>query len=372
MRPPEGRRATGAGLGKTCPFHRSGAKWYHPASLTESAMMSHHLPRRDVPRRLFLGGLAASAAALTARGQPLSARPLSAEPGLVYVLNSRDATISVLDAATGAERAKVPTLREPHHLVYTPDRREIIVGDSAGNEFQFLDPNTGAVTRRMRISNPYHLLYSPDRTMLTVASLRRDQIDIYDAATLELRHRLSVPDMPSHIAWSPDSRVTWVTLQGNSRIAAVEAATGRLMWTAPTGKTPAGIVFDAQHGLVVANMGEDSITVQAPGDGRIIRRVRTGAGAHNVFPSPDGLFHYVTNRVANTISALDAGTLAPLRTFRAPGAPDCLDFSADGRQLWFTQRVANRVGVLDLETGKMLANITVGRSPHGILFHALA
>jgi YVTN family beta-propeller protein len=319
------------------------------------------------PRRLFLGGIAACAAA------PLRAQgTVSAVPGLVYVLNSRDATISVLDAVTGAEKTKVPTLREPHHLVYTPDRREIIVGDSAGNEFQFIDPATAAVTRRLRISNPYHLLYSPDRSMLTVASLRRDQIDIYDGATFELRHRLSVPDMPSHIAWSPDSRVAWVTLQGNSRMAAVEAATGRLMWTQPTGKTPAGIVFDRRHGILVANMGEDNISIQSPEDGRIIRRVRTGAGAHNIFPSPDGLFHYVTNRVANTITALDAETLAPLRTLRAPGAPDCLDFSGDGKQLWFTQRVANRVGVMDIETGAVVANIGVGRSPHGILFHAVA
>jgi YVTN family beta-propeller protein len=325
-------------------------------------------------RRTFLGALAASATLPAAAGasQAPSAQPLSARPGLVFVLNSRDANISVLDAVTGAERAKVPTLREPHHLVYTPDRREIIVGDSVGNEFQFLDPNTAAVTRRLRISNPYHLLYSPDRRMLTVASLRRDQIDIYEASGFELRHRLSVPDMPSHIAWSPDSRISYVTLQGNSRVAAVEAATGRLMWTQPTGKTPAGIVFSPRHGLIVANMGEDNVTVQSPTDGRILRTVKTAAGAHNVFPSPDGLFFYVTNRVASTITALEAERLVPLRTFRAPGAPDCLDFSADGRQVWFTQRVANRVGVLDLETGAVLANIPVGRSPHGILFHALA
>jgi len=325
-------------------------------------------------RRAFLGALASSAilpAAARATQAP-SAQPLSARPGLVFVLNSRDATISVLDAATGAERAKVPTLREPHHLVYTPDRREIIVGDSVGNEFQFLDPNTAAVTRRLRISNPYHLLYSPEGTMLTVASLRRDQIDIYAAADFSLRHRLSVPDMPSHIAWSPDSRITYVTLQGNSRVAAVEAETGRLLWTQPTGKTPAGVVFSPGHGLIIANMGEDNVTVQSPEDGRILRTVRTGPGAHNIFPSPDGLFLYVTNRVANTITALEAETLAAVRSFRAPGAPDCLDFSADGRQCWFTQRVANRVGVLDLETGALVANIPVGRSPHGILFHALA
>jgi YVTN family beta-propeller protein len=325
---------------------------------------------QSFPRRSFLAG-AAGVAALPALAQT-SSPPLSARSGLVYVLNSRDATVSVLDAQTGAERAKVPTLREPHHLVYTPDRREILLGDSAGNEFQFLDPASAAVTRRLRVSNPYHLLYSPDRTMLAVASLRRDQIDIYDAASFELRHRLAVPDMPSHIAWTPDSRVAFVTLQGNNSLAAVEAATGRLIWKARTGKTPAGIVFDARHGLLVANMGEDNVTVHAPADGRILRTVRTGAGAHNVFPSPDGLFFYVSNRVANTITALDAPTLSAVRTLRAPGAPDCLDFSADGRQMWFTQRVANRVGVIDIETGAVLANIPVGRSPHGILFHALA
>lgn len=323
------------------------------------------------PRRSLLAGAAASAAVPSRLSASSSPQAISPRPGLVYVLNSRDATVSVLDAMTGVEKTRVPTLREPHHLVYTPDRSEIVLGDSAGNEFQFLDPATGAVTRRLRISNPYHLLYSPDRTMLTVASLRRDQIDIYDAATLELRHRLAAPDMPSHIAWSPDNRVTYVTLQGNNRLAAVEAATGRLLWTAPTGKTPAGIIHDPRHGLLVANMGEDNVTVHAPDDGRILAKVRTAAGAHNVFPSPDGLTLYVTNRVASTITALDAGTLAAVRTMRAPGAPDCLDFSADGGQLWFTQRVANKVGVIDIETGAVIASLPVGRSPHGILFHAL-
>ncbi|MDW8444401.1 MAG: hypothetical protein RML45_08900 [Acetobacteraceae bacterium] len=106
--------------------------------------------------------------------------------------------------------------------------------------------------------------------------------------------------------------------------------------------------------------------------GETIRRIRTGAGAHNIFPSPDGRALFVTNRVAGTISILDARSFAVLGSHRAPGAPDCLDFSPDGRQIWFTQRVGNRVGVLDVETGALLAQIRVGRSPHGILFHALA
>lgn len=316
-------------------------------------------------RRLLLLGAAASALAVP------SITRAAAPAGLVYVLDSRDATVSVIDAARGTVVRRVPALREPHHLAYAPDRSEILVGDSAGNEFLFLDPASGDIRRTLRVSNPYHLMFSPDAQWLTVASLRRNQIDLYRAADLSLVHRLAAPRLPSHIAWSSDSRITYVTLQNSNALVAIEAASGAELWRQPTGDTPAGVVLSRTGVLLVANMGEDNISVIDPATGQTIRRVVTGAGAHNLFPSRDGLFYYVTNRVAGSITALDAATLAPLTTFRAPGAPDCLDFSPDGKQLWFTQRVGNRVGVIDVETGALIAQIRVGRSPHGILFHAM-
>lgn len=314
-------------------------------------------------RSLLLGATAVSVAPAAA----LRATPLPA--GLVYVLDSRDATISVIDAARGAVMRTVPTLREPHHLVYAPGGASLVVGDSAGNEFLFLAPETAEIQGTLRVSNPYHLMFSPDAQWLTVASLRRNQIDLYRAADLTLVHRLSMPRLPSHIAWSDDSRITYVTLQNSNRLVAVEAASGATLWREPTGSTPAGVVMSREGQLLVANMGEDTVSVIDPANGTTIRKVVTGAGAHNLFLSPDGLYYYVTNRVAGSITALDAATLAPVNTYQAPGAPDCISFSPDGRQVWFTQRVANRVGVLDVETGALLTEIRVGRSPHGILFH---
>lgn len=317
-------------------------------------------------RRSILLGAAASALAA-----PTLTRAALLPAGLVFVLDSRDATVSLIDAARGEVVRKIPILREPHHLVYAPDRSEIIVGDSAGNEFLFLEPDTGTIRRTLRVSNPYHLLFSPDAQWLTVASLRRNQIDFYRADDLTLVHRLAMPRLPSHIAWSPDSRISYVTLQNSNALVAVEAESARVLWRQPTGDTPAGVVMSRAGVLLVANMGEDTVSVIDPETGGTIRKVQTGAGAHNLFLSPDRLFFYVTNRVAGTITALDAESLTPLQQFRAPGAPDCLDFSPDGRQLWFTQRVGNRVGVIDVETGALVAQIRVGRSPHGILFHAM-
>ena len=145
----------------------------------------------------------------------------AARADLVYVLNSSDASISVIDTTTRSEVRRIPVLREVHHLILTPDRRELMIGDSVANELVFLNPDTAEVTRREKMSNPYHFAESPDGNYLVVTSLRRDQVDIYDLKTRTLLQRLKVGDMPSHVAYSPDSKMVYVTLQGVKRVAAM-------------------------------------------------------------------------------------------------------------------------------------------------------
>ncbi len=292
---------------------------------------------------------------------------LAAEParagGLAIVLNSGDATLSLVDVATRTEVRRIPVLREPHHVALSPDGRELMVGDSSGNELLALDPHTGEVRRRIPTANPYHLAYSPDGRWLTVTGLARGQVDVYEAATLTLVKRFPVRSMPSHIAYSPDSSVAYVTLQGTNRLAAFDLARQELLWNVEVGRTPAGVIWHDGK-LLVANMGTDGIVVVDPASGAVERRVRTGRGAHQVFPSPDGKLLWVNNRVDGTTVALDAATLALVRSYRVPGGPDCIDFAPDGK-LWITQRFIQKLGVLDPATGD-LQSIPVGRSPHGV------
>ena len=119
--------------------------------------------------------------------------------------------------------------------------------------------------------------------------------------------------------------------------------------------TPAGVLWH-DGTVMVCLYGEDGIAVVDPADGHVIRRVRTGRGAHNMFVPPDGHVIYVTNRVAGTISLLDPKSLDVVRALRVPGGPDDMDFAPDGR-LWAGLRWAHSGAI---------TRIAVGRSPHGI------
>lgn len=287
--------------------------------------------------------------------------------GIAVVLNSGDATLSMLDMASGAELRRVPVLREPHHVALSPDGRELLVGDAGGNEMLFLDAHTGDIRRRVPMADPYHLAFSPNGKWLIVTGLALNQVDLYDAASMALVKRFPLRSMPSHLAYSPDSSMAYVTLQGTNKLAALDIGRHSVVWTAEVGATPAGVIWHNGK-LLVANMGSDHFAVVDPVDGRVETRIHTGRGAHQLFMSPDGRTLWVNNRVDGTTVALDATTYALIRSYRVPGGPDCIDFAPDGK-LWITQRFIKTVAVLDPATGA-IASLPVGRSPHGIFLMA--
>ena len=282
---------------------------------------------------------------------------------LVYVLNSTDPSIVKIDSRTGEEVRRIEGLREVHHLVLSPDRTELLIADSAGNEILFVEPATGAVLRRERISNPYHLDFTPDGRLLVIASLRRGQVDIYDANGPRLLERFRAGNKPSHIAFSPDSRFAYITIQGDGTVMAIDLQERRIVWQANVGPEPAGIIWH-QGRLIVGIMGRDHFAVLNPETRQVESTIRVGRGAHTIFPSPDGKTLWATSRVQSRIAEIEPDTLQVRRIHEVPGGPDCIAFAPDGA-VWATLRWAGRIARLDPASGEV-STIRVGRSPHGI------
>jgi YVTN family beta-propeller protein len=298
----------------------------------------------------------------------LSVAPRAAATTAV-VLNSDDDSLSVIDSSTYREISRTHIGRGPHHLIETPDGSTLIIAMSGSNELVLIDRATGVEKQRITASDPYQIGFSPDGKWFVAASIRLDRIDIYDGRTFQLVHRLPAATMPSHIAFSSDNKTVFVTLQGTGGLISIDLASGQVNWTQPVGPTPAGIIARPGGTLLVGVMGADYVAEIDPADGKIIRKITTGNGAHNFLATPDGKTLYVTNRVAGTISVLDAHTLAVNSTLQAPGGPDDMALSPDGQQLWTTGRWHAWVDVIDLASGALKTTVSVGRSPHGIFVY---
>lgn len=286
-------------------------------------------------------------------------------PPICVVMNSGEASVSVIDMNTRQVIATEPTYREPSHWALTPDRKTLYVCDASGNAFFAFDPITAAPLGHCKIADPYQLAYSPDGKYLVVNALRLNHVDVYDAASLSLVKRFKAGEMPSHLDFSPDGRWCFSSQQKTNALFSFDMQTLEPRWTVPIGDTPAGVLW-LNGKVIVCIMGENGIIEVDPVDGRITRRTETGPGAHNVFYDEDNKILYISNRGPGdtSLAALDPETLEIKRIYKIPGGPDDIEIAPDGK-IWIARRFAEAVAILDPVSGEY-DTIPVGRSPHGI------
>jgi len=295
-----------------------------------------------------------------------------AHANVVVVLNSRDASVSLLDQVSHKEIGTVSVGKEPHHLMATPDNKSLIVGSAMGNELILLDPKTGQVQSRIKdVMDPYQIGFSPDQKWFVSNALRLDHVDIYhfDGKDMKLAKRMPLAKLPSHMAFSADSKMVFITLQGSDQVAAIDLATQQVKWTMAVGKLPAGINMtpDDRH-LLVAIMGSDYLDVIDWRAQKLVKKIKTGEGTHNFRAVGDKRHVFVSNRISNSINIIDQQTLQNVGMINVPGGPDCMELSEDGKTLWATLRWVKKVAIIDVASKKVVKTIPVGRSPHGVYF----
>lgn len=327
-----------------------------------------------ITRRHALSLLPAAAAlpaiappAVARADQPAAAVPAAVPPPLAVVMNSGEASLSVVDMNTLQVVRTLPTLREPSHWALTPDNTELLIADASGNALFAINPVTAEPIGHRVIADPYQIGFSPDNRLFFVNSLRLDHVDVYEPGTYKLVKRLSVGSMPSHLGFSPDSKWSFHSMQGSNTLVSLDIATLTPRWKIKVGSTPAGVLW--HNGRVLCCViGENYMVEVDPATGAITRKVKTGVGPHNVFVTPDRQTMYVTNRIGGSMVALDPVTFALRRTYPFPDmGPDDIGMSPDGR-VWVALRFAETVGVLDPVSGAV-ERIRVGRSPHGLFLN---
>ena len=323
---------------------------------------------------LFILPLLGFIALQTAAQTPKTAVALEVAPP-IFVLNSSDATINVIDSKTWAITQTIPTGKEPHHFYLSPDEQSLIVANATSDSLTLVDPRTAQVQRVIRgIRDPYHLRFSPDMKWFVTAANRLNHLDIYEWKNNQpvLKKRIPTGKVPSHLWIDSKSSTVYATMQESNELIAVDLATQSLLWRMKTGKMPADIFgFNDDKTLLVGLTGSDGVEVldisgAKNGMPKRLGQITTGKGAHAFRAAGDQKHVYVSNRIANTINKLSLVTLKVVATYPGGSGPDCMEVMASTNKLLVTSRWEKKLTVIDLTSGKIERQLAVGKSPHGV------
>ena len=295
---------------------------------------------------------------------------LAAPP--VFVLNSLSASVSVIDPTTWTEIKRLPAGKEPHHLYLTPDEKSLIIANSVGDSLMFVDPLTAKVQRRISdIPDPYQLRFSPDMKWFVTAGNRLNHVDLYrwDGNNMKLAKRIPTSKTPSHLWIDSGSRTVYATMQSSNELVSIDLATQTIKWRHPTGPLPADVFGTPDDKFLLigltGGLGVELYDVTGPLP-RLVKQIDTGAGAHSFRALGDKRHVLVSNRVANTISKIDYQRMSVVDTYPGPSGPDDMEVSRDGKFIYVASRWAGKLSVIDMAARKVVQQVKVGKSPHGV------
>jgi len=297
-------------------------------------------------------------------------RKASGIPARVYVPNTNDGTVDVIDPQTREVVATFPVGPVPHHITPAWDFSALYVANTSANTLAVIDPRTGLPAETFWIADPYNLYFTPDGAAAIVVAERLWRLEFYDRRTWAPQGSVPIPwSGVDHLDFSADGTYLLASAEFSGMVVKVDLGDRAVAGAVSVGGFPVDVRL-APDGSVffVANQARHGVSVIDPDHMEEVAFIPTGRGAHGLQVSRNARLLYVSNRLAGTISVIDPATRQVTATWAVGGSPDMMQLSPDGAELWVSNRFARSVSVIDTTTGQLRARITVGSGPHGLSY----
>ncbi len=191
-------------------------------------------------------------------------------------------------------------------------------------------------------------------------------VAVLDTGTNRVLSTIPIPAGPHGLVISPDGRRVYASSDGSSTVSVISAVTDRVVSSIEVGKSPHGLAISRDgRQVLVAVFGTSQVVAIDTVRNQIVARIPVG-NPHNIAISPDGRTAYVAAQQpgSSALAILDLTTYQQVGTVPLAATPRALNFSPDGKALYFTLAGSAAVQVLDPTRNQIVDQIQVGESPH--------
>ena len=219
-------------------------------------------------------------------------------PARLLVLNKEDANLAIVDPVSGSVLGRVPVGQGPHELVVSTDGK-------------------------MAFASNYGTGPAPGRT-----------ISMIDLGSMKELRRIDVSPLsrPHGLAFANGK--LYFTAEADRKIARYDPATDTIDWQFETGQGTTHMVLLSKDGRTIftSNIGGDSVSA--------IQQGRDGAWTQTVIPS--------------------GTTMRGNAEVKGPKAPEGIDLSPDGREVWSAHSRDGGLSIIDVASKTVVQTVNIG------------
>jgi YVTN family beta-propeller protein len=173
-------------------------------------------------------------------------------PNRVYVVNTQDASVSLVDIETMRELKRFPVGPRPYGIAVTRDGRTVAVGVEDEQKVKFFDAADFAPRGEVSIGKMFndHIILADDDRRLLVADFHSDAVFVIDMATMKEATRIEGCSAPHVVKYGPLRKQAYVTCKKELGIAVIDPVRNTLLRTHSLNVNPRSLTFSPDESKV--------------------------------------------------------------------------------------------------------------------------
>jgi DNA-binding beta-propeller fold protein YncE len=298
--------------------------------------------------------------------------------GTLVVTNKGAASASIIDIASGAILATVPTGNGPHEVALTGDGALAIVTDygarQGGGTLTVIDVPGMRVARTINLgqyTRPHGIAVLPGDSLVAVTSESTQNVVIVNVRAGTVRSAIPTEHAGSHmVAVTADGSRFYTGDIGSNTVSELDPQTGRRTqsWDVPSQPEAINVTPDGSEVWVGSN-AEGKVSVLDPRTGEIRTAAEEVGWPYRILFTPDQQTVLLPDLRREELRFIDRRSHRELGRMRFTDAgPQGITLTPDGRYAFQSLSQQQRVAVIDVANRRVLGHLPTGAGPDGVVY----
>jgi YVTN family beta-propeller protein len=301
---------------------------------------------------------------------------ICAQAATLLVLNKEDATLAIVDPASGKVLGRVPTGEGPHEVA--TDGKLAFVGNygtgpAPGKSISVIDLASKKELRRVDVSplqRPHGIFASGGKVYFTAEANKL--VARYDPVSNQIDWMMGTGLNSTHMVMlTRDGSKMFTSNIGSDAIAILERGSNPMNWNmavVPVGKGPEAIeISPDEKEIWTAHSRDGGVSIIDIAAKKVTATIDVHTKRSNRLKiTPDGKRVLITDLEAGELVVLDRDTRHEIKRMKLGKSPEGILIVPDGSRAYIAVNGDNYLAVFDLKTLELTGRVTTGNGPDGM------
>ncbi len=324
-------------------------------------------------------GIAIFIAALLSGGVTMAAAQVPGLTGTVIVTNKNPSTATLIDLASGATLATLPTGNGPHEIVISRDGRTAVVTDygtapAPGSSLTIIDVAALRVIRSLSLGEyrrPHGIVFLPGDSVVAVTVEASRAVLLVNVRSMQVVNAVPTEKVGSHmVGVAADGVRAWTGDIGSHTVTELDLATGRALRSIAVPAQPEALTVTPDgHEVWVGSNATGRVSVVDARTGSVTTAAEGFLWPYRVLFTPDARTVLLPDYRGESLRFIERASRQELgRMEFTAGGPQGITITADGRTALLSLSAKGKIIAIDVARRVVIGELLVGETPDGVVY----